>query len=311
MYLPLTSLYIPLTKFAINEQDGFKILYDNLVQSGPAYRLIVHDSLSWREIRDKIQNPEDIVILDDKKAEYYKQLSEDFFAPITETYPIYYNDKGQKNWTSNLVSDLRCALSYILIAYDYKARIFEDDILDYLNPLESFTKNGLPDDCLNRVKIVDNLLKGYSQTRIPTVFMNRDKAEIENLKKVLLRTEMKTLSALNYKFGEITVNKQALIRNINECIREALKSDWLPIVIGAGVLGLSYCAGLSAIESALSLLASGGATALSKINLKEYVPPIQDPKLFELGGPSAGKVTTFSSERFNLEYRFLIEHPSK
>jgi hypothetical protein len=122
-----------------------------------------------------------------------------------------------------------------------------------------------------------------------------------------LRTEMQTLSNLNYKFGEITVNKQALVRSIDESIREALKSDWLPHVIGAGALGLSYCIGLSAIESALLLLASAGATAFSKINLKEYIPPIQDPKLFALGGPTTGKVANFSSQRFNEEYRFLIE----
>jgi hypothetical protein len=303
-----TSLYIPLTDFTINDQDGFKILYDNLVQSGPAYRLVVHDSPSWREIRDKIQNPEDIIILDEKKAEYYKQASIDFFAPITETYRIYIKEDGKKDWTSNLLIDMRCALSYILIAYDYKARIFEDDILDYFNPLEGMTKSELPENCINRVKIVDNLLKGYYRTQVPTVFMNRDKAEIENLKKLLLQTEMKTLSTLNYKFGEITVNKQVLVRDIKESIKVALKSDWLPHVIGAGVLGLSYCIGLGPIQDGvLALLADAGATALSKINFKEYVPPIQEPRLYALGGPTSGKISTFSSQRFNQEYNFYIE----
>ena len=202
--------------------------------------------------------------------------------------------------------DMRCALSYILIAYDYKARIFEDDILDYLNPLEGIIKGGFPEDCINRVKIVDNLLKGYYRSHIPTVFMNREKAEIENLKKLLLSTEMQTLSTLNYKFGEITANKQVLVRDIGESIKEALRSPWFPVVLNAGALSLSYCLGLNSIEGALTLLASAGATALSRINFNEYVPPIQEPRLYALGGPSTG-VTTFSSERFNLEYSFYIE----
>jgi hypothetical protein len=210
--------------------------------------------------------------------------------------------------TSNLVMDMRRALSYILIAYDYKARIFEKDILDYSNPLESMVKSGLPDECINRVKIVDNLLKGYMQMHVPTVYMNRDKAEIENLKKVLLHTDMQTLSTLNYKFGKITVNKQVLMRDIGEFIKEALKIDWLKHVIGAGALGLSVCVGLDAIQGGvIGLLADAGATALSKINLKEYVPPIEDSRLFALGKIKEHGVSMFSAKSFNYEYTFYIE----
>lgn len=246
--------------------------------------------------------------MDEKQAEYYKQASKDFFAPFTEGYRTYKKEDGTTDWTSNLVLDMRCALSYILIAYDYKARIFEKDILDYSNPLESMIKNGLPDECINRVRIVDNLLKSYTQMHVPTVYMNRGKAEIENLKKVLLHTDMQTLSTLNYKFGEITVNKQVLTRDIGEFIEEALKTDWLKHVIGAGALGLSVCAGLDALQSGfIALLADAGATALSKINLKEYVPPIEDSRLFALGEVNEHGVSMFSAERFNYEYTFYIE----
>jgi hypothetical protein len=306
--LTLTSLYIPLTKFSINNEDGFNILYNNLIQSGPAYRLIVHDSPSWHEIRDKIQNPEEIVILDEKKAEYYKQASLDFFAPVTEDCPVINRSDGQVFLTANLLSDMRRALAHILIACDYKARILEEDFFDYDNPLVTLTQIGVPDDCVNRVRVVDNLLKGYYQTNVPTVFMNRDKVEIENLKKALMSTEMQTLSTLNYKFGEIVSNKQVLIRDIAVSIKDILRSPWFTIVLNGGAIGLSYCLGLSQLEGTLTLMSTIGATALSQIKLKEYVPPIQEPpSLYSLA-----KSGTFSSQTqtFNDEIQVPIKRQS-
>ncbi len=246
--------------------------------------------------------------MDKKQAEYYKQASKDFFAPFTEGYRTYLNKDGTTGLTSNLIMDMRCALSYILIAYDYKARIFEKDILHYSSPLENMIKDELPDECINRVRIVDNLLKGYTRMRVPTVYMNKNKAEIENLKQVLLHTDMQTLSTLNYKFGEITVNKQVLIRDIRESIQRSLKTDWLKHVIGAGALGLSVWSGLDTLQGGvLGLIADAGVTALNKINLKEYVPPIEDSRLFTLGTVNQDGMGLFSAERFNYEYEFYNE----
>lgn len=240
--------------------------------------------------------------MDEKKADYYRQASLDFFAPVTEGCPVIDRSDGQRFLTANLLSDMRQALSHILIACDYGARVLEEDFFDYDNPITALMQVGVPDDCINRVEIVDNLLKGYYKTNIPTVFMSRGQEEIANLKKVLLQSEMQTLSTLNYKFGEVTVNKQVLVRDIKESIGVALKSSWLPHAIGAATLGLSYVAGLGSIQdSVLALLAGGGATALSKINWKEYVPPIQEPPAWFSLGNSDNLV--FSSQTFNDEIR--------
>lgn len=115
-----TSLYIPFVDFQINDMDGQKILYENLVESGPAYKLIVHESPSWLEIRDKM--PGMIQIISGEEAENYKQIVNKFFSPITEAAQ-YYIVNNNKVPMENLTIDLRRALSYILIAHDYKARI--------------------------------------------------------------------------------------------------------------------------------------------------------------------------------------------
>jgi hypothetical protein len=303
--LPKTSLYIPAVELTIGDEDGFKLLYDSLVQSGPAYRLIVHDIPTWHEIRDKIQNPEEIVILTEKQAEYYKQASKDFFAPIVQTYPRYEDEQGVKA-TVNLVSEMSCALSYILIASDYHARIFEDDILEYYNPIADFTRWGVSEDLLNRVNVIDTLLKGYTETQIPSVYMNRKEAQIANLKELLLKEEMSTLSTLNYQFGEIVVDKQVLIRDIDTSIKVALKSAWLPHVIGGCAVALSYFAGMRDVDLLAPYLAGLVTTVLSKIKFKEYIPPIENPQLYALGEPTDG-VQTFSSSRFNTGYVLLKE----
>ena len=304
--LSLTSLYIPAIELTIGDEDGFKLLYDSLVRSGPAYRLIVHDIPAWHEIRDKIQNPEEIVILTQKQAEYYKQASLDFFAPIVDTYPRYKDEQGVKA-TVNLVADMKCALSYLLIASDYKARIFEDDILEYYNPITDFTRWGVSEDLLNRVNVVDTLLKGYTETQTPSIYMSRQHAQIANLKELLLKEQMSTLSTLNYKFGEIVVDKKVLLRDVETSIKVALKSPWLSQVIGGCAVALSYFAGARDVDLLAPYFASFATTALSQIKFKEYIPPIENPQLYALGGPTNGEIQTFSSARFNTEYVFLRE----
>ena len=68
-----TNLYIPFTDFIINNIDGQKILYENLVQSGPAYKLIVHESPSWIKLKEELGLEKTIDIISDKKAKDYKK----------------------------------------------------------------------------------------------------------------------------------------------------------------------------------------------------------------------------------------------
>lgn len=116
-----TSLYIPFTDFIINDKDGQKLLYENLVQSGPAYKLIVHESTAWLEIKNQMFWHEALEIIPNKKAEEYKELVYRFFSPVTEAAP--YVIIGQEKYpTANLTADLRRVLSYVLIAHDYKSK---------------------------------------------------------------------------------------------------------------------------------------------------------------------------------------------
>ena len=122
-------MYISFSDFQINNLDGQKVLYENLVQSGPAYKLVIHESPHWLEIKDKMPNADMIEVISDKKAQEYKDIVNDFFSPISDN--VHYYDSGEQRMPiENLTTDLRRALSYILIAHDYKATIYEDDFIN-------------------------------------------------------------------------------------------------------------------------------------------------------------------------------------
>ena len=69
-----TSLYIPFSDFILNNVDGQKILYENLVQSGPAYKLIVHESPSWIKQKEELSLNKTIEIISAEQAEDYKKI---------------------------------------------------------------------------------------------------------------------------------------------------------------------------------------------------------------------------------------------
>jgi hypothetical protein len=303
----LTGLYIPLTDFKIKEQDGFKILYNHLIKSGPAYRLIVHESNEWYKIKDQIENPEQIIILDSKEANHYKELSLDFFAPITQAAPYYKDEKGNKCSMLNLAMDLRRALSYILIAHDYKARIYDDDILDYFNPIGGLEQNHFSEDSLNRVRFVDCLLKGYKKSNIPSISVNQNNSDFKTVRQLLESIEIRELSLLNYCFGEVQIRKNLLVDQVRDKVEAILHNSWFPYVLSGATLGLSYCLNLADIRPALIFLAGISGHALGKIKFEEYIPPIEDPKLFALDASGSMGLISYSSRSFNNEYTFLIE----
>jgi len=288
----------------INHENGEKALYENLVQSGPAYRLIVHESPSWLEIKDKMPNTEMIEILSDKKAQEYKGTVDRFFALITEASPTV-EISGRLTPTENLTTDLRRMLSYVLIAHDYKARIYEDDILQLELPLSSILKpSGIfSEEAIRRVEFVENLVNGYKKDAITTISINNDSRIFHDLMDLLKISEIEVLSESNYLFGVVKAEKDMVKRDIKEKTTEIIKNKYFPYLAGGVTLALSYISSLREMEAILSLLTGVGAEFLSKYDFREYAPPVQDPQLFRLGKEDMG---VFSYQPFNYEYKILI-----
>lgn len=305
-----TSLYIPFTDFIINDKDGQRLLYENLVQSGPAYKLIVHESPAWLDIKEKMFWHEAIQIISNKKAEEYKEIVYRFFSPITEAIP-YYMIGSKRYPTANLTTDLRRALSYILIAHDYKTRIYEDDILKYdfmLSELLKKHKNVFPEEGISRVEFVENLIKGYQIDSIPTLSVNKDPRIFNDLMKLLDKEEVIRLSEKNYLFGVLKVKKDLLKREIQQLVTQIVKNEWFPYVAQATGLALSYYPDLSTVEKFLGFLAGLGAKILSKYDFREYAPPIQSPRILELEKNSKG-MNFFSYTPFNYEVKLFVPVP--
>ena len=297
-----TSLYIPFTNFEINDKDGQILLYENLVQSGPAYKLIVHESPAWLKIKDQMFFHETLEIITNKKAEEYKKIVNEFFSPITEAIP-YYEIGNEKHPPANLTTDLRRALSYILIAHDYKARIYEDSILKYnthLSQLLEKYKEVFSEEAILNVRFVENLLKGYKMDSVSTLSVNNDPRIFRDIMDLLDKAEVKTLSERNHLFGVLAVKKDMLKREIKERLTQIVKNEWFPYVAEFTGLILSYHPDFGLVEKSLSFLSGLGARILGKYDFREYAPPIQSPRLFEL--EKSNGINVFTYEPFNYHY---------
>jgi len=298
-----TKLYIPFTGFVINNEKGEKILYENLVQSGPAYQLVVHESPEWLRIKDEMPRADIIEIIPEKKAQEYKEIVNKFFSPITEAAP-FYEFEGEKYPSDNLTMDLRRALTYIMIGYDYKARIYEDDILKETSSTSRILmdyKDVFSEDAINRVMFVEKLIMGYRKDDIDTISINQDSRIFNDLMDLLDKEKIELLSEKNHLFGVLNTKKDMLKRDLRELIAEILNEEWLPYLVRAPTLALSYYSSLPKIMQILTFLSDLASKVLAKYDFREYAPPIQDPKLYLLGKGEGSFMFTW----FNYEYKFF------
>ena len=301
----ITSLYIPFTDFTINDKDGQRLLYENLVRSGPAYRLIVHESPSWIEIKSQIFWDRALEIIPSQRAEEYKEIVRRFFSPVTEATP-YYTVSGTKYPTANLTSDLRRALSYILIAHDYKARIYEDDILEHSTLSNQLIRNQkvFSEEAISRVKFVESLIAGYQRDSISALSVNNDPRIFKDVMDLLSKEKVKALSDMNHRFGVLNVRKDLLKREIQTLLTQIIKDEWFPYVAQVVGLALSYYVDSGFMARSLNLLSGIAAKALSKYDFREYAPPIQSPNLFRLLNSKG--ISFFSYKPFNSDFNFFL-----
>lgn len=207
-----THLYIPFTNFKINKEAGHRLLFENLVRNGPAYKLIVHDSPGWVEIRDKMPWPEMIETISEKKAEKYAHTAYQFFLPVASELGLA--DKEHIKDTSlefdNLVklNRYKQILAYLMIAYDYKARILGDFFLKHARFERLFpkpkelqrkivlppqrarvrseylekVKKGISEDEIARIDFIERLIWGYKIDSVQTLSVNKDIRILSDLK---------------------------------------------------------------------------------------------------------------------------------
>ena len=106
-----TSLYFPMIGFTMDGQDGNAALLEHLIQSGPAFELVVHESPSWLKIKDELPRKDIIKIISEKESNQYKEKVNNFFSPFHKKYPDYILDEN-KLPTQNLTLD--CARAWWL-----------------------------------------------------------------------------------------------------------------------------------------------------------------------------------------------------
>jgi len=304
-----TKLYLPIIGFIVNNQHGEEILFENLVQSGPAYQLIVHESPAWHDIRDRLPDPNLLDIISENKANEYKSIVNGFFSPIHEAAPYYVDNDGRKNPISNLTMELRRALSYILIGYDYKARIYESDILRPGVPLSQILlkqKEVFSEEAIDRVKFVENLLAGYKRDFVDSISANSDSRLFSDLLYILDHEKIELLSEKNSLFGHLSVRKDILKRDIKRLINFILKEEFLPLIVTAPTIPLAYYENEPRILPVLHFISLLAGKILKNYKFNEFIPPIQNTRLFLMGEESG----SFRYTWFNYSFSFFRDLPA-
>ncbi len=306
-----TNLYLPMIGFRVNNDDGNILIYENLIQSGPAYKLIVHESPSWFEIKDKMPSGDMIEIITIEKAEEYKEKVDRFFAPISEAIRPY-----AQTHPDNLTMDLRRALSYILIAHDYKARIYGGSILkekyEFSNSLRQLGKR-VPEECIKRVEFVETLLNNYRPESIERLSINKDPRIYNDLMDLLDNEEIQLLSEKNALLGTIDIKKDILIREIKEFVTNVVQQKLLTYIVMAPLLTISFLS-KTPVQSFIPYLTGFGNELIRNLDLREYAPPIQDHHLFTYGMTDMNGIFSMSSfiyTWFNYSYRWNVEIPKR
>jgi hypothetical protein len=304
-----TSLYLPFKNFVINDSAGEILLYKALVESGPSYRLIVHDSPQWRTIAEEVAGIEEIMILTEEDSRRYKELANKFFSPITEEMPPYYFVNNEKVASANLTSHLKRFLSYILIAYDFRARVYDSHLFNLDNSAADALAKApkkFSEDAISRARFAESLISGYQKDSVGILSINSSSELLGKIKNILDKEEVKKLSGLNHLFGELRADKNKLKRDINAKLSEGIKNKWFPDMVALATVGISYYPSLKEIGPVLSVLSRIGAKVLSQYDFREYLPPVEHMNLISLAIPPGQTTGTFSYEHFNYEYAILI-----
>lgn len=301
-----TNLYIPFLNLKINDEDGYRILYENLIQSGPAYKLIVHYSPDWVEMKDKLPWPEMIEIIPEKKAEEYKRLAHQFFVPIASklglTKKITKDNSLEFRNMTKLVS-YRQVLAYSLIAHDHKARILDHNVLQHSRYERLFPrpneralyysdrgwheelgkiKNGISEDEKAPIDFIEGLIWGYKKDSVPTLSVNKDARIFNDLMDLLEKERVRMLSEENSLFSLVNVRKDILKRKIRVLLTDVVKNAWFPYLTSGVTLIICYIASLNDLHTIISLLSGIAAKILGKYDFREFAPAFQSARLFEI-----------------------------
>jgi hypothetical protein len=275
-------------------------LYKSFVQSGPCYRLIVHDSPEWRRIVEEVADIEEILILTDADCKHYKELAGRYFSPIDEETGPYYLVNGKKIPSANFTADLKRVLSYILLGHDFKARIYNDDLLNVEPITDEMSKNNFSEDAISRAQFAESLISGYHRDDIPTLSVNTETDVLRKVKNILDKDAARELSGISHLFGILKADKNALKRSINEKITEGIKNKWFPDIVEMVTIGLSFYPDLEKVGALISKLSGMGAKVLTTYDFREYLPPIQELNILGSKG-EPGDICTFSYQSFNDE----------
>ncbi|MBW1669643.1 MAG: hypothetical protein JRJ66_16675 [Deltaproteobacteria bacterium] len=300
-----TSLYLPLEEFVVNGQRGESLLLNELLKTGPCYRLIVHESEEWLKLKEVYEYYDRIEVIPNKLWEEYTEISEKFFEPLIDG--IKYVEYGKSKYhPKQLVTDLSRALFLIMVGNRYNARIYDSHMIsDTIKQLDYLEKNRehLNEDGFERLEAFSKLIRSYQGDWIEGISQSGDYDVYKDVSKLLSYDKIKYLSEKNYKLGILGENFNEVKLEIKEAVTEIIKSNFFPWIIettyhlmGIGlneVIGSEY---YHSLGPTLSLLTK----EIQGLDFREYAPPVVRERFLYVDG-------VFMSQPVNSKVYFLTE----
>jgi len=297
-----TELYLPYTKFKINDKDGERILLEALIANGPAYKIVVHENEEWEKLQEEILIGDWIDIVTDNEAREIKEECKNFFLPVIEDIPYLVDNENRRIPTENIISNLNRALSYIIIANRKKAWIYGDDIIgDAKKDIKWFYENkeSIPEDGFKRIEAFNVFLNAYQQDKHNCLSLINDPNISHDFFDILDISLVEELSEKGFQFGLLGYKYEMLERDVKDLITKILHNKTLPYLLnGMGFLS-SICnyPDVGMLTSSLGIISH----ALRDVDLREYAPPMGKDNIFSLI-----KFTgSFEIGFFNMEYKFF------
>lgn len=280
-----TSLYLPIESIVIDGTKGENLLLHYLLRTGPTYRVIVHESEDWLKLTDSPLYGDRIEIIPKKEFDQYTEISENFFFPIIEGIK-YLEQNGKKISPQNLIFDLSRALFMVMMGNKYKARIYESnflyDALEKISIIERY-KEDIPEEGYERAMQLKTYLTSYKQFDESGFSTNESYDIHKEFRELLFNEEIQAISEEGYKLGLIGINLDKTLFNIREKVTKFLHSNKFPWL--SGTLYTLLCLETLDPTSKYWLAALGPTvTYFSKkiqgLDLREYAPPIERPRMY-------------------------------
>jgi hypothetical protein len=279
----------------IDRKIASRRIYDSIMESGPSYKLIVHESPTWLSIKDELSNKNLIEIISKKKGQEYIEIVDRYFAPVSEIGQIKVNGTV-KDLAYNLIINHRKYLTYLLIAQEHSARIGDlvSPSIELISKSLEASGDLFSEEAIIKTKFVETIINSYNLLNIPSFSTNGKIENFNELQSILDNEKIKFYSEMNYRFCYYKSRKDALIHQLRDVGTEILQDKLLPLFLISTFTPLRYFEGTPNYFYLLQTFTGILALFLRDQDFRLKAPPFQKLNYWDIDDSGALSYTQFN-----------------